>query len=131
MTEWTFERRTTARRFARYPVRPRHRSGYRSTGGSPGPYIDLAALIAIAAAPGVVLAWLLPVPLIAPALSIVSFAIAGGVALYAYCSGVDRHADGIHAWDVAGAFALIWVGAGTLSEPETVLQLFGHAKMAP
>ncbi len=77
------------------------------------------------------LAWLLPAPLVPPALSIVSFAIAGGVALYAYCSGADRGADGITAWDVAGAFALIWVAAGTLSEPETVLQLFGHAKMAP
>jgi hypothetical protein len=91
----------------------------------------LAALIAIAAAPAVVLAWLLPVALVPPALSIVSFAIAGGVALYAYCSGVDRDADGISAWDIAGAFALIWVAAGMLSEPETVLQLFGHAKMAP
>jgi hypothetical protein len=127
MTEWTFARRTMARRFARHPARPRRRS----TMGSPGPYLHGAALIAIATAPAVVLAWLFPVPLFLPALSITSFAIAAGVALYAYCSGVDQQGDGITAWDVAGAFAIIWVAAGTFSEPENVLQLFGHARMAP
>jgi hypothetical protein len=32
-------------------------------------------------------------------------------------------------WDVAGVFALIWVGAGMLSEPEHVVQLFDHIMM--
>ena len=119
------------RRFAPRPVWPRRRAAPRSIIGSPGPYVDLAVLIALAAAPGVLLASLLPVPLVLPALSIVSFAIAAGVALYAYCSGADLHADRISAWDIAGAFAVIWIVAGTLSEPENVLQLFGHARMAP
>jgi hypothetical protein len=131
MTDWTFERRTTARRLSPRPVRPRRRAARRSLTGGPGPYLDLAALVAAAAAPAVLLAWLLPAPLVLPALSIVSFAIAIGAALYAICSGADRHADGITAWNVAGLFAIVWVAAGAFSEPENVLQLFGHVKMAP
>jgi hypothetical protein len=131
MIAWTFERRTTAPRFAWRPARPRRRSRPWSIMGSPGPYLRLSALIAIAAVAAGVLAWLLPAPLFLPALSIVSLAAAAGVALYAHCSGVDRHGNGITAWDVAGAFAVLWVAAGTFSDPQDVLQLFGHPKMAP
>jgi len=83
-----------------------------------------------AAASGVLLVWLVPPPLVLPALGLVSFTAAVVLALFAYCSGADRHADGITLWDMAGAFALIWVAAGMLSEPEHIVQLLGHVMMA-
>jgi Na+-driven multidrug efflux pump len=50
-------------------------------------------VIATTAASSVLLAWLVPPPLVLPALSFVSFMAAGIVALFAYYSGADRHAD--------------------------------------
>jgi hypothetical protein len=95
-----------------------------------GPHLELFVVIAITAASSVLLVWLVPPPLVLPALSFVSFMAAGIVGLFAYYSAADRHADGITLWDVAGVFALIWVAAGMLSEPEHVVQLFGHLIMA-
>ena len=95
-----------------------------------GPRLDLSALVIAVAASGVLLVWLVPPPLVLPALGLVSFTAAVVVALFAYCSGADRHADGITLWDLAGAFALIWVAAGMLSEPEHIVQLLGHVMMA-
>ena len=93
-------------------------------------HLVLPVLIATTAIAGLLLVSSVPHPLGMPALSIVSFTVAGIVALFAYYSGADRHADGITPWDVAGVFALIWVGTGMLSEPEHVVQLFGHIMMA-
>ena len=106
-----------------------HSSAYGFTLRSPGQHLDLAVLIAPAAAAGLVLVWLVPLPLVLPVLSIVSLAVAGTAALFAYYSGADRHADGITPWDVAGVFAWICSGAGMLSEPEHVVQLFGYITM--
>ena len=77
-----------------------------------GPRLDLSVLVLTAAASSVLLVWLVPPPLVLPALGLVSFMAAVVVALFAYCSGADRHADGITLWDMAGAFALIWVPLG-------------------
>jgi hypothetical protein len=128
MTHCTFERRTAARRVA---GRLRGPLAWRTLIRSPGPRTNFALLVAIVATPAVVLAWLLPGPLLLPALSIVSFIIAAGAAVHASWSGADARIGGIRAWDVAGAFALIWIAAGVLSEPDDVLQLFGHPRMAP
>jgi len=78
---------------------------------------------------GFLLVGLVPLQLVLPALSIVSFTIAAFVALWAYRRGVDRHADGMTLWDVAGLFAVIWVGAGMLSTPDHVVALFDHMTM--
>jgi hypothetical protein len=106
-----------------------HSSAYGFTPHSPRQHLGLPFLIALAAIPGLLLAWLVSLPLVLPALSILSFTIAGCIALLAYHSRADRHTDGITPWDVAGVFALIWVGAGMLSEPEHVVQLFDHIMM--
>jgi hypothetical protein len=87
-------------------------------------------VVIAAAVSSVFLVWLVPPPLVLPALGLVSFTAAVVLALFAYCSGADRHADGITLWDVAGAFALIWVAAGMLSEPEHIVQLLGRVMMA-
>ena len=94
------------------------------------PRLDLSVVVMAAAASGVLLVWFVPPPLVLPALGLVSFTAAVVVALFAYCSGANRRADGITLWDVAGAFALIWVAAGMLSEPEHIVQLLGHVMMA-
>jgi hypothetical protein len=107
-----------------------HGAGYGFHLHSPGWHLDLPVVIALAAAPGLVLVWLLPLPLVPPALSMVSCIIAGCVAALAYYAGAGRHTDGITLWDVAGAFALIWVAAGMLSEPAHVAALFDHLTMA-
>jgi hypothetical protein len=106
-----------------------HSLAYEITRHSPGQHLELPVLIALAVASGFLLVWLVPLPLILPTLSIVSFTVAGFIALLAYHSGADRHADRITPWDVAGVFALIWVVAGMLSEPEQVVQLFDHVAM--
>jgi len=95
-----------------------------------GPHLDLSVVVMAAAASSVLLVWLVPPPLVLPALGLMSFTAAGVVALFAHYSGADRHTDGITLWDVAGAFALIWVAAGMLSEPEHIVQLLGHVMMA-
>jgi len=92
--------------------------------------LDLSAVVMAAAASGVLLVWFVPPPLVLAALGLMSLTAAVVVALFAYCSGADRHADRITLWDMAGAFALIWVAAGMLSEPEHIVQLLGHVMMA-
>jgi hypothetical protein len=93
--------------------------------------LGLAVLTAAAATFALRLVWSVPLALVMPALSIVSFVAAGIVALFAYCSQADRHALGMTPWDIAGVLALIWVGTGMLSQPEHVVQLFGHIVMGP
>jgi hypothetical protein len=88
------------------------------------PHLERVALIVAAAASGLLVVRMVPPALVLPALGAVSFAFAGAVALFAYCSGADRKARAITPWDVAGVFALLWLAAGMLSEPEHVVQLF-------
>ena len=106
-----------------------HDSAYGVALRSAGKRFDLPFLIAVGTAPGFLLVGLVPLQLVLPALSIVSFTVAAFVALWAYRRGVDRHADGMTLWDVAGLFAVIWVGAGMLSTPEHVVELFDHMTM--
>ena len=94
-------------------------------------YVDLAALVAIGAAPGLLLVWLIPLPLVLPALSVVSFTIACTVALFAHCIGANPHAPGMTLWDVAAVFTLIWVGAGTIGGARHFVQLIDQLAMVP
>jgi hypothetical protein len=93
--------------------------------------LGLAALFAIAAAPGLLLLWAVPLPLVLPAFSIASFIIACAVALFAYCSGVDRTAPGVTPWDIVAVFTLIWIGAGMVSDPKQFVELFEQVAMVP
>ena len=108
-----------------------HGSAYEFIIHSPRRHPDLAVLIAAAVTLGLVLVWLIPLPLVLPVLSVVSFVVAGIAALFAHYSGVDGRAHGITAWDVAGVFALMWICAGVLSGPKRVLELFGDMTMTP
>jgi hypothetical protein len=91
---------------------------------APAPHLDRAGLVAIAVAPVLVLVALVPLPLVLPVLSIVSFAIAAGVALLAHRAKVGRRAPGINLWDLAAVFTLIWIGAGIFGGSKRFAQLF-------
>src|SRR5258705_7570476 len=75
-----------------YPMtywKSEHRFASGFTPYSWGRHIDLPVLTAIAIAPGIVLAWFVPPPLVLPLVSVLSFVIAGIVSLLAYASGAD------------------------------------------
>jgi hypothetical protein len=97
----------------------------------PPQHLDLVALIATAAAPGLLLLWWAPLPLVLPLLSIVSFMVAVICGLYAHFSGANRRAKGITPWSVTAVFTLIWIVAGMFSDPRHLAQLFDHLAMAP
>jgi hypothetical protein len=89
-----------------------------------GRYLDLLALAGLAAAPGILFNWVLPLPFMPPAICIISFLIACAFAWFAYYTGASRRAAELTAWDVAGVFAVLWVGAGFASDPNALVQLF-------
>jgi len=97
----------------------------------PARAFDLAALFAIATALVLLLLWAVPLPLVLPALSIGSFIIACVVALLAHCSGVDRAAPGMTLWDIVAVFTSIWIGAGMVSGPKQIVELFERLATAP
>jgi len=101
------------------------------TPDAPARHLHVADLVVIAAAPGVLLLWLVPLPLVLPVLSILSFVTAGVVALVAHYSGIDRRAPGISAWDVAALFTLIWITAGLMSGTKQFVELFDRLATIP
>jgi hypothetical protein len=115
MALWNTERRSKPQFALHVPVR----------------YLDWATLVAIVAIPALLLVWLIPLPLVLPVLSIVSFLIACIAALFAHYSGIDRHAPGITLWKFAAVFTLIWIGAGMIGGPKQIVQLFDQLTMAP
>jgi hypothetical protein len=107
------------------------RSEPRFTLHVPARYLDRVTLVAIGATPALLLVWLIPLPLVLPVLSIVSFLLACIAALFAHYSGIDRHAPGITLWNIAAVFTLIWIGAGMIGGPKHIVQLFDQLTMAP
>jgi hypothetical protein len=89
----------------------------------PAAYLDLLALAALAAAPGILFNWMLPMPFVLPAICVVSVLIACAFAWFAYYTGASRRGAELTAWDVAGVFAVLWVGAGYASDPNALIQL--------
>jgi hypothetical protein len=86
---------------------------------------DMTGLIAIAAAPAIVLLLLIPLPLVPPVLSLLSFVSACGFALYGLFTNASRDARGVTVWNVAYAFAFIWIAAAVMSKPKHLLDWFG------
>jgi hypothetical protein len=98
---------------------------------APAGYHDFVALAVVGAAPGLLLIWLVPLSLVLPVLSIVSFALAGVAALVAHCSGIDRRARGVSAWDISALFTALWILAGLISGARPFAELFDHLAMSP
>jgi hypothetical protein len=113
---------------------------YRSEGkfvvGAPFPFLNLAGLIAIVAASAFLLLLLIPLPLVPPVLSIVSFAIACGAALYALFTKASftkprRDARGLSIWDIACVFTCIWLVAGVMTNRGYLLDWFDSLAIVP
>ena len=85
--------------------------------------IILAAMVAIAAMPLLLLASLVPRPLVLPTLCLVAIAGAGIVSFVAWSRGVTFDAPNVTAWDAAGALAFIACASAILSNPEHVISL--------
>lgn len=94
-------------------------------------YLDLAGLVLVVAAPGLLLLWLVPLPLLLPILSIISFVMAGVAALVAHYCGIDRDAPGVSAWDIAAVFTLIWISAGMMGGTKQFGELFDRLATIP
>lgn len=90
------------------------------------PHARLAGLAMLAAMPLLLIAALVPRAVFLPSVSLAAIAAASAVAFTAWWFGVRRHRDTITLWDIAGACALIGCAAAMLSEPESILQTFGH-----
>jgi len=85
--------------------------------------IVLAAMVAVAAIPLLVLASIVPRPLVLPTLCLVAIAGAGVAALVAWSRGVDIDSPKVTAWDAAGALTFIACASAILSNPEHVIPL--------
>lgn len=83
--------------------------------------IILAAMVAIAAIPLLLLASLVPRPLVLPTLCLIAVAGASVVSLVAWSRGVNSDSPNVTAWDVAGALAFIACASAILSNPEQVI----------
>jgi len=101
------------------------------TPNAPAQWLDWAALVVIVAALGLVLLWLLPLPLVLPVPGLISFMVAAVVALWSHYSGIDRRAPCVSAWDIAAVFTLIWIGAGLMSGTKQFAELFDRLATIP
>ena len=97
---------------------------YRPARATLKPLVLLASLAAAAAVPLVLLASLLPRPMVLPALCLAALGCAALLALVAYWRRAPRHVDSITLWDLSGAVALIGFAAGMLSSPDQILTFF-------
>jgi hypothetical protein len=94
-------------------------------------FLDLVALLAIATAPGLFLVILIPLPLVLPVLSVVSFVAACGIAVFAHFSETRHRRGSLVHWELACAFAFVWVASGMMGNPRTLLDWFDRVAMTP
>ena len=90
-----------------------------------------AILVAGAASPVLVIAWLVEPALILPVLCLVSFLNAAVIGLYAWFAGVPGGSDRVTSWDAAGACLFVAFATGMLSEVEHVAMLSGFLAGVP
>lgn len=92
------------------------------------PHLALSVLVLLAAAPIVLVAALVPRVAVLPALSLAAIAIAMIAGAVAWWRQAKQHTATVTLWDVAGAFMLIGCAAAMMSQPENLLQVFGHTQ---
>jgi hypothetical protein len=85
--------------------------------------LTLAAMVASAALPLLLLASLLPRPLVLPVLCLIAIVAAGIMSLIAWGRGSVRDSQDVTAWDIAGALAFVACASAILSNPEQVISL--------
>jgi hypothetical protein len=96
----------------------------------PGPlhiHVKLGAMAAAAALPLLLLASLLPRPLVLPTLCLIAIAGAGIASFVAWRRNAAADSRNVTAWDVAGALAFIGCAAAIMSNPEQMFYLAENA----
>ena len=96
----------------------------------PPPAIPLAAMFFALITPSILSLLLFETRLVLPALSLISLAIAGLVALLACATASTPDRAHITLWDLSGLYALLGFAAGMLSEPEYLIELWSLPKGA-
>ena len=91
--------------------------------------LNIVAMVATAAMP-LLLAWLLPRPLVLPTLCLIAIAGAGVAAFAAWKFNSPDDAEHVTAWDVSGALAFIACAAAMLSQPEHLIHLADNVTTA-
>jgi len=94
-------------------------------------YLDWLAVMAIAASPGFLLVLLIPPALVLPVLSIVSFLLGCGVALFAHYRYPARGEMNQVLWDLACGFTFVWIIAGVLGNPRHLIDVFDQLAVLP
>lgn len=84
-------------------------------------------LALMAGIPGLVVLWMMPVPLLYPALGVAALISAVGAAFLAWSFGSGRDTSHFNLWDAAGVYAFIGFAVGMTSKPDHIVQLFGLA----
>ncbi len=87
------------------------------------PRTAIVAFIGIGLGSAALAAWLLPLPLVLPVLSIGAVLAAVGVATVALRRPKNLAAARVTYWDMAGALTLIGICAALLSDPEAVIPI--------
>jgi Flp pilus assembly protein TadB len=90
-------------------------------------HISIAAMVAIAAAPLMLVALVVPRPLVLPVVCLIAVAAATITSLVAWCRRTKDDAQRVTAWDTAGALAFIACAAAMLGDPEHVVHLTDNA----
>jgi uncharacterized membrane protein YfcA len=89
--------------------------------------IRLAAMAAVALLPLLLLASLLPRPLVLPVLCLIAIAGAAVAAFVAWRRGNAQESSSVTAWDVAGALTFVGCAAAILSNPEQLIHFAENA----
>ena len=101
-------------------------TGLRSQWRAPEPlqtHLKLAAMAATAALPLLLLASLLPRPLVLPVVCLIAVFGAGVASFVAWRCGTVRDSQNVTTWDVAGALAFIACASAIMSDPTQVAHL--------
>jgi hypothetical protein len=88
------------------------------------PQVAVVLLAAVAVVTTGIMDWLVPAHPTLPLVSLTGLAVAMAALLLALTFGTKRRQRGLTLWDTAGVFALVGFGAGMLSDPESIVQLF-------
>jgi hypothetical protein len=96
--------------------------GHRIAGRGPNRLVAVADALMPGTALALLLVVLLPLHLVLPTLSVLSFVFACALALYALRAKARREATRAWVWDAACVFAGIWVVSGLLGNPKHLLE---------
>lgn len=92
------------------------------------PHLTLGLMVLLAGAPLLFVATIVPHAAVLPAISLTAIALAAAIGAFAWWRNTKRHTATVTLWDIAGAFMLIGCAAAMMTQPENLMQVFGHTE---